>query len=101
MIDKKQRIELRSKAQTLKPIVLVGKDGFSESVLKQIDEELFNHELIKIGMQESVETPTQFQLTEMAVKLAAEVVTTIGKKIVLYRHSEKKGIKHALNETKK
>ena len=97
MITKKERIELRSKAQALKPVVLVGKDGFSEQVLKQIDEELFNHELIKLSMQESVDIPSEFELTEMAVKLGCEVVTTIGRKIVLYRHSEKKGIKHILN----
>lgn len=98
MIDKKQRIELRSKAQTLKPVVLVGLEGFTENVIKQMDEELFNHELIKIGMQETAPTPTEFELTEMAVKLGADLVTTIGRKIVLYRHSEKKGVAHALDE---
>ncbi len=97
MIDKKTRIKLRSIASTLKPIVWVGKDGFSVNVLKQIEEELYNHELIKIAMQENVTPPTEFELTEMAVKLGAEVVTTIGRKIVLYKHSEKKNIKHVLN----
>ncbi len=97
MIDKKQRIELRSIASKLKPLVLVGKDGFSENVLKQISEELFNHELIKVSMQENAPIPTDFELTEMAVKLGCEVITTIGRKIVLYKHSEKKGIKHVLD----
>lgn len=96
MIDKKTRIKLRSLASTIKPIVWVGKDGFTENVLNQINEELFNHELIKISMQENTTPPTEFELTEMAVKLGAEVVTTIGRKIVLYKHSEKKGIKHVL-----
>lgn len=96
MIDKKQRIALRSLASTLKPIVWIGKDGFSVSALKQIDEELFNHELIKISMQENASPLSEFELTEMAVKLGAEVVTTIGRKIVLYRKSEKKNIKHVL-----
>ncbi len=91
MIDKKTRIKLRSLAQTIKPIVWVGKEGFSESVLNQINEELFNHELIKIAVQESIEIPSEFELTEIAVKLGAEVVTVIGRKIVLYKHSEKKG----------
>ena len=96
MIDKKTRIKLRSLASTIKPTILVGKDGFSIPVLKQIEEELFNHELIKISMQENVTPPTEFELTEMAVKLGAEVITTIGRKIVLYKHSEKKNIKHVL-----
>ena len=96
MIDKKTRIKLRSLASTIKPIVWVGKDGFTESVLKQIDEELFNHELIKIALQETTPELSEFELSEIAVKLSCEVVTTIGKKIVLYRLSQKKGIKHIL-----
>lgn len=96
MLTKKERIELRSLAQKLKPVVWVGKDGFDEKVLKQIDEELFNHELIKLSLLESVPMPTEFELSELAVKLSSEVVTAIGKKIVLFRHSEKKGIKHVL-----
>ena len=43
MIDKKTRIKLRSLASTIKPIVWVGKDGFTDNVLNQISEELFNH----------------------------------------------------------
>lgn len=96
MIDKKTRIKLRSIASNIKPIIWVGKDGFSENVINQIKEELFNHELIKIAIQESIELPTEFELTELAVKLGAEVVTVIGRKIVLYKHSEKKNIKHVL-----
>lgn len=96
MLDKKTRIKLRSIASTMKSILWIGKDGFSDNAVKQIDEELFNHELIKITLQESAPTLSEFELTEIAVKLSAEVVTTIGRKIVLYRHSEKKGIKHIL-----
>ena len=97
MLDKKTRIKLRSLASTIKPTVWVGKDGFTENVLKQIDEELFNHELIKISLQENAEIPSEFELTEMAVKLGSEVVTVIGRKFVLFKHSEKKNIKHVLN----
>ena len=67
MIDKKTRIKLRSLAQTIKPIVWVGKEGFSENALKQIEEELFNHELIKIAVQESIEIPGDFELAEIIV----------------------------------
>ena len=98
MLTKKERIELRSLASQIKPVVWVGKDGFNEQVINQIDEELFNHELIKITLQESVPTLSEFELGELGTKLSAEVVTAIGRKIVLFRHSEKKGIKHVLNK---
>lgn len=96
MIDKKTRIQLRSIASTIKSTVWIGKDGVTPNLLKQLEEELFNHELIKITVQESV-TLTEDEVVELAVKLGAEVVTTIGRKIVLYKHSEKKNIKHILN----
>lgn len=96
MIDKKTRIKLRSLASTIKSTIWLGKDGITENVVKQIKEELFNHELIKITVQESL-TLSEFEITELAVKLGAEVITVIGRKIVLYKHSEKKNIKHILN----
>ena len=97
MINKKTRIKLRSLAMTIKPTLWVGKDGFSENVLKQIEEELFNHELVKISLQDNIEIPTEFELGEIATKLSADVVTVIGRKVVLYKHSEKKNIKHVLS----
>ncbi len=96
MITKKERIQLRSLASTIKPTIWIGKDGFSESALKQIENELYDHELVKISLQENAEPITEYSLSEISVKLGAEVVTTIGRKIVLYKHSEKKGIKHKL-----
>lgn len=96
MIDKKTRIQLRSIASTIKSTVWIGKDGVTTNLLKQLEEELFNHELVKITVQESI-TLTEDEVVELAVKLGAEVVTTIGRKIVLYKHSEKKNIKHILN----
>lgn len=96
MIDKKTRITLRSIASTIKSTVWIGKDGVTPNLLNQLEEELFNHELVKITVQESI-TLTEDEVTELAVKLGAEVVTVIGRKIVLYKHSEKKNIKHVLN----
>ena len=96
MIDKKTRITLRSIASTIKSTVWIGKDGVTPNLLKQLEEELFNHELVKITVQESVSL-TEDEVVELAVKLGAEVVTTIGRKIVLYKHSEKKNIKHVLD----
>ena len=96
MIDKQTRIKLRSLAMKIKSTIWIGKDGFTPNLIKEIERELFDHELIKLTVQDNVSLPSEFELTEMAVKLGAEVVTTIGRKIVLYKHSEKKNIKHVL-----
>ncbi len=97
MITKQQRIELRSIATNLKPIVWVGKDGFDLDVYEQIKQQLFNHELIKISLNPSMDKLDNDGLAELATKTGADVVTQIGKKIVLYKPSTKKGIKHILD----
>ena len=97
MITKQQRIKLRSLATSIKPTVWVGKDGFDLQVYEQIKQELFNHELIKIALNPSMDKLDNDGLAELAVKSGADVVTQIGKKIVLYKPSIKKGLKHVLD----
>lgn len=97
MITKQQRIKLRSLAMSIKPTVWVGKDGFDLQVYEQIKQELFNHELIKISLNPSMDKLDETGLSELAVKTGADVITQIGKKIVLYKLSTKKGLKHVLD----
>ncbi len=97
MITKQERIYLRSLATTIKPTVWVGKDGFDLNVYEQIKQELFNHELIKISLNPSMDKLDNDGLGELATKTGADVVTQIGKKIVLYKLSTKKGFKHILD----
>ena len=89
MITKQQRIKLRSIASTIKPTVWVGKDGFDLNVYEQIKQELFNHELIKISLNPSMDKLDETGLSELATKTGADVITQIGKKIVLYKLSSK------------
>ena len=97
MVTKQQRIKLRSLAMSIKPTVWVGKDGFDLQVYEQIKQELFNHELIKISLNPSMDKLDETGLSELAVKTGADVITQIGKKIVLYKLSSKKGLKHVLD----
>ncbi len=97
MITKQERIQLRSIASTIKPTVWVGKEGFDTDVYNKIKEELFNHELIKISLNPSMDKLDNDALAELATKTGADVITQIGKKIVLFKPSTKKGIKHILD----
>ena len=97
MITKQQRIKLRSIAMSIKPTVWVGKDGFDLQVYEQIKQQLFNHELIKISLNPSMDKLDETGLSELAIKTGADVITQIGKKIVLYKLSSKKGLKHVLD----
>ena len=96
MITKQERIKLRSLAQSLEPCVWVGKNNFDEAVINQIKQELFNRELIKIALNPIMNKLTIDELADLATKTESDVVTQIGKKIVLYKLSSKKNIKHVL-----
>ena len=96
MLNKKERIFLRSKAQTLQDLVFIGKEGLTDNVIKQIEDNLFAHELIKVKVQNTCEED-KFDLAEEVAKITnCDIVTIIGTKIVLYKLSDKKNIKHIL-----
>lgn len=90
----KQRSKLRSLAQTLEPIGQIGKGGISDNMLTGLSSALGARELIKITVLKNAEDDARFLADDLADALDAEVVCTIGHKIVLYRYSEKDGIKH-------
>ena len=93
-MNSKQRASLRSLASTLEPTTIVGKEGITEMVLKQIDEQLSARELVKISVLEGAEMSAKDCLIAVSNKLNAEQVCSIGRKFALYRRSNKKGIKH-------
>ena len=50
-LNSHQRQFLKAQAHSLKPVVLLGNDGLSESVLKELDSSIEHHELIKVELQ--------------------------------------------------
>lgn len=94
MFTSKQRSVLRSLAQTIEPIGQVGKGGVSDNMVASFSQALESRELIKLTLLNNSDEDIMDVANELAQKLNAEVVCTIGHKIVLYRYSKKKGIVH-------
>lgn len=94
MLNSKQRAKLRSIASTIQATTIMGKDGLTETVLAQIDRELTARELVKVSVLENAEETARDYLIQSSEALKAEQVCHIGKKFVLYRRSNKQGIKH-------
>ncbi len=93
MITSKQRAKLRGMAQTLEPILYIGKDGIADNLIKQADDALEARELIKGSVQQNSAYTAREACDELAERLKAEGVSAIGRKFVLYRESvEKKKI---------
>ena len=94
MFTSKQRSNLRSLAQNITPLGQVGKGGISENMINSFSEALEARELIKISVLNNTDESARDIAIELAEQLNAEVVEVIGKKIVLYRKSSRKGFDH-------
>lgn len=94
-LTSRQRAHLRKLAHHLKPIVLVGGDGVSESVLASIRDALNTRELLKVKLQESAPSDVREAASSITEGLPdVHSVQTIGRTIVLYRaHPEKPEIR--------
>ena len=85
MLTSKQRAYLRGLANTLEPVFIIGKGGFTDGMIKELNDVLEARELIKVKiLNNSLESPREVGHT-VAERLDADVVQVIGNKFVLYR----------------
>lgn len=90
----KQKQALKAQAHALHPVVLIGNNGLTENVKKEIDVALEAHELIKIRLQETDKKSKQETFKIICEAARAEAVQLIGKVGILYRESKRKNKKH-------
>jgi len=79
-----ERLALKGLAHQLKPTVMIGNAGLTDSVLKEIEVTLKLHELIKIRVM-AERADREAILTEICTKLNAAPVQHIGKILVVYQ----------------
>lgn len=89
----KERAAWRAKANSLEPIIQLGKEGISDNLITQIDDTLDARELIKIRvhLETAPEGPKELA-QQLAQRLQAEVIQVIGGIIVLYREADEERI---------
>ena len=78
-----ERLALKGRAHQLKPTVMIGNAGLTESVLKEIAQSLRLHELIKIRVMAEREQRDAI-MSEICATLDATPVQHIGKILVVY-----------------
>lgn len=93
-LTKKQNKQLRAMANQLKPLVYIGKNDLTDSVIKQADETIESHELVKCQVQDGSGVTAKEAAEQLAEALGAEVVQTIGNRAVLYRRSKRDDVEH-------
>lgn len=89
MLTSKQRAYLRSLANGIDTILMVGKGGMSEQITSQAVSALKAREIIKGKVLESCELSVREVAEQIARETKSEVVQIIGTKFVLYKRNEK------------
>ena len=81
----KQRRFLRAQGHGLKPLVWIGKNGIAGNVIKQLDEVLTAHELVKVKLLEACPLTVGECAQELSGASHSAVAQTLGRTILLYR----------------
>ncbi len=81
----KERAALRKQANTITAIFQIGKEDVTEPLVEAVDAALQKRELIKLSVLETCPSSVRDAANRLAAKTEAEVVQTIGRKMVLYR----------------
>lgn len=86
-LSTKQIAHLRGLAHSLSPVVMLGNNGLTESVLKEIELNLNAHELIKVQVAGDDRDARKAIYADISEKTGATAVHHIGKQLVFYRAS--------------
>ena len=89
MLNSKQRAILRAEASRIDAIFQVGKGGVGEAAVRSIGDALEARELVKITVLDNSDVDIREAAEEIAEKTDSEVVSVIGRKIILFRESSK------------
>ena len=89
MLTSKERAALRAQANTLETTLMVGKDGVTEAVIAEADNQLTARELVKGKVLENAMLTPREVCEAICEETGADGVAVIGTKFVIYRFSEK------------
>ena len=82
--------ELRGKLHHLKPVVIIGNKGLSETVIQEINRALNDHELIKIRIQAKDRKDLSKITNEICTQTNSTLINTIGHIASIYRKNLQK-----------
>ena len=85
MLNPRQKKQLKGLASTLDIKYQVGKNGITPTLIDMLDKALTSHELIKIDVMKANDTPLMELALDLSSKLNAEIVSTLGRTIILFR----------------
>ncbi len=82
-----QKKYLRGLGHALKPLIMVGDQGLSESLLTEFDSTLDHHELMKVKVRVGDRKARDAMIEELCSKAGALLVQRIGNVALLYKEN--------------
>jgi RNA-binding protein len=79
---------LRSLAHDLSPVVLLGAKGATAAVVKELDQALDIHELVKVKLSGGDKDGRQAQIDVLTTGTQAQTIHQIGHVVVLFRRND-------------
>lgn len=87
-MNKTTRRQLKQQAHKLKPVVILGSQGLTESVQNEINVALEAHELIKIRINAASKEERQAIISSICNSQKAELVNLIGHIATVFRQNQ-------------
>ena len=86
-LTSRERAALRAEAHHLTPLVQVGHQGITPTVIQSLEDALRARELVKVQLGKNAEASIKDAARELAESTGAEVVQVIGKTATLFREN--------------
>jgi len=84
-LSEHQKKYLRGLGHQLKPLIMVGESGLSESLLAEYETTLSHHELIKVRLRVGDRATRDAMIEKLCTDSSAVLVQRIGNVALLYR----------------
>jgi RNA-binding protein len=76
--------ELKARAQKLKPVIHLGRDGASDALIASLDQALSDHGLVKVRFTDGKDRRKELS-AELASRTASRLVLLVGHTVTLFR----------------
>ena len=80
---------LRGLAHHLDPVIMIGQHGLTDSLMKELNNALNHHELVKIKIGAGEREDRAEIIDQLCAKTTAEKIQSIGKTVTLFRRNLK------------
>lgn len=89
-LSESQKKFLRGLGHQLKPVIMVGDAGLSDSVMREFDSTIEHHELIKVRVRAGDRESRDNIIGELCQRGTALLVARIGNVALIYRRNDDK-----------